>query len=428
MPRQPRPKLSSRRDRAGCRFRSSKRALLRRYIDGLIFDRRPVLCRSLLTFFFFVAGPVLSQLVQVTHDDLAAHKGSSMDASDSGEPLVSLVASKIALISAATLASLDSKSRAVVQAVIAKTSARSVRSLREAARVFLDACAARHSDLIDADTFYTAYSAHLQKQSKVSKESNIVDVAASIGDKLHKSGVHSRASDAFPPHVSAAAAAAGGSYAGERRGADADSGNEGEGHVSAAAAAVEMGDVEHVASHPAGPSLFSGGSTLSQSGVRAPVVSTANASLVSPTESRQLQAYMDRHSRGGGRPQQPSALAAVAANIAHAGCSGSGGITSHETHLLTVPVALSAEELLNISSVELFGEAMIDELGVNRLVWNTALEKLVNDGSTLKDMSLDESIEQLFRHLTSVLLIPSGVANKICRLIFAMKRVNHPFF
>lgn len=359
---------------------------------------------------------------------MAAHKGSSIGASDSSEPLVSFVASKIALISAATLATLDSKSRAVVQAVTSKTSARSLRSLREAARVFLDACAARRSDLIDSDTFYTAYSAHLQKQSKTSKESNIVEVAASIGENLHKSGVHSHASDAFPPHVSATSAAAGGSYADERRAADADSGNEGEGRVSAAAAAVEMGDVEHVASHPSGPSMFSGGSTLSQGGVRAPVVSTASASLVSPTDSRQLQAYMDHRSRGGGRPQQPSALAAVAANIAHAGCSSGGGITSHETHLLTVPVDLSAEQLLDISSVDLFGEAMIGELGVNRLVWNMALEKLVNDGSTLKDMSLDESIEQLFRHLTSVLLIPSGVANKICRLIFAMKRINHPFF
>jgi hypothetical protein len=373
---------------------------------------------------------VLLQLAQATPTDLAAHKGSSISASDSSEPLVSFVASKIALISAATLATLDPKSRAVVQAVVSKTSSRSARSLREAARVFHDACSAHRSDLIDPDTFYVAYSAHLQKQSKVSKDSNIIEVATSIGGKLHQSGVHARAADGFPLHVSASTSAAGGNFASERREADADSGNEGEGHFSApaAAAAVDMSGVERVASHSAGTSMFSGGSTLSQGGVRAPVVSTASASLVSPTESRQLQAYMDHRARGGGGPKQPSALAAVAANIAHAGCSGSGGITSHETHLLTVPVALSADQLLEISSVELFGEAMIGELGVNRVVWNMALEKLVNDGSTLKDMSLDESIEQLFRHLTAVLLIPSGVANKICRLIFAMKRINHPFF
>ena len=76
-----------------------------------------------------------------------------------------------------------------------------------------------------------------------------------------------------------------------------------------------------------------------------------------------------------------------------------------------MPVASSDEALLDISSAELFGEAMIYELDVNHLVRNTTLEKLVDDGSTLKDISLDESSEQLFRHLsdlTSVLLISSG--------------------
>jgi hypothetical protein len=346
----------------------------------------------------------LSFRQQATHDDLSAKDG--IDEDSASDPLVIHVGGKIAALKPETLAKLDQKSCQIVAAVSNNSWVRNVKSLREAARVYRASCTRHNSDRVDAETFYSDYSAHLKSKAADSKSADVIASATQIGGELRAAGVHQHAADAFAPSgaasnsaVAAAAAAAS---------SDLD--------------AVDGDDLFENDARSGGASMFSSGSGLMQAGTHATVVSTASAGALRPDAAKPIQAYLARRDR---TSPQASLLANVSANMARV--SSGTGVSAHESHFLNTPIGKSPDELLQIQSVDDFGDAMVD-MQVNRLVWNSSLEKILNDGSSLRDMSFSESIEQLYHHLVTKMQVASGVAMKICRLVFAMKNVNHPFF
>ncbi len=347
---------------------------------------------------------------QASEASLAQYKGI-----EGTEPLVAFVCSQIAALPPAVVAALDPKSKHIADAVTAKTYTRGIKSLREAARAFAASCARHHVNPVDADTFYVDYTDYNRNKGAVSAQANVLPAALAIGGQLHAAGVHSHATDALGPTAAASTAAESAASTSATAAIEMDGGDGGSGG----------GEEISTSSGSASGGMFERGSTLLQDRQRAPVVSTAGEVPLSSHSARVLQAYVQRKERGGA---PPSYLASFAAGMARtsSGSSG-GGLSPHESSSLAVPIELTSEELLGIVSIQNFSTAL-EALGVTGIVVNSSLEKLVSDGSTIKDLSRDDSIEQLYRHLVTVLTIPSGVAIKICRLIFAMKHVDHPFF
>lgn len=344
----------------------------------------------------------LSFRPQASHADLSAKDG--IDEDSASDPLVIHVRAQIAALKPETLAKLDQKSCQIVAAISNNSWVRNVKSLREAARVYRASATRHNSDRVDADTFYSDYSAHLKSKTADSKSADVIAPATRIGGELRAAGVHQRAADSFAPSGAASNSAAAAAAASS----DFD--------------AVDGDDLFENNSRSGGASMFSSGSGLMQGGTHATVVSTASAGALHPDAAKTIQAYMARRDR---TSPQASLLANVSANMARV--SSGTGVSAHESHSLNTPIGKSPDELLQIQSIEDFGDAIVD-MQVNHLVWNSSLEKILNDGSSIRDMSFSESIEQLYHHLVTKMQVASGVAMKICRLVFAMKNVNHPFF